>query len=145
MFVWLSNSVHLARRVLQLERQNTSLRRELERHKSQTGQISEEVNTRKHPNIHNIRVCVCVGSTVNGFKFNLWSKKKSIASQHLFYALVFPPPQPSHINSDKGYFTASMKIIMIYFSWLLRLSANIAANFGLIFLFTFFTSLTDIL
>uniref|UniRef100_A0A8C3AKP4 Progesterone immunomodulatory binding factor 1 n=1 Tax=Cyclopterus lumpus TaxID=8103 RepID=A0A8C3AKP4_CYCLU len=38
----LKQSVHLARRVLQLERQNTSLRRELERHKSQTGQISEE-------------------------------------------------------------------------------------------------------
>uniref|UniRef100_A0A8C3AN54 Progesterone immunomodulatory binding factor 1 n=1 Tax=Cyclopterus lumpus TaxID=8103 RepID=A0A8C3AN54_CYCLU len=39
----LKQSVHLARRVLQLERQNTSLRRELERHKSQTGQISEEL------------------------------------------------------------------------------------------------------
>lgn len=39
----LKQSVHLARRVLQLERQNTSLRRELESHKSQTGQISEEL------------------------------------------------------------------------------------------------------
>ncbi|KAK2824439.1 hypothetical protein Q5P01_021614 [Channa striata] len=39
----LKQSVHLARRVLQLERQNTSLRRELEKHKSQTGQISEEL------------------------------------------------------------------------------------------------------
>ncbi|KAF3708112.1 Progesterone-induced-blocking factor 1 [Channa argus] len=33
----------LKQRVLQLERQNTSLRRELEKHKSQTGQISEEL------------------------------------------------------------------------------------------------------
>jgi len=32
--------------VLQLERQNTSLTRELERHKSQAGRISEEVNAR---------------------------------------------------------------------------------------------------
>ncbi|XP_060895957.1 progesterone-induced-blocking factor 1 [Labrus mixtus] len=39
----LKQSVHLARRVLQLERQNTSLRRELDTHKSQTGQISEEL------------------------------------------------------------------------------------------------------
>ncbi|XP_068597550.1 progesterone-induced-blocking factor 1 [Brachionichthys hirsutus] len=39
----LKQSVHLARRVLQLERQNTSLRRELDRHKSQSGQISEEL------------------------------------------------------------------------------------------------------
>ncbi|XP_069000612.1 progesterone-induced-blocking factor 1 [Embiotoca jacksoni] len=39
----LKQSVHLARRVLQLERQNTSLRRELETHKSQAGQISEEL------------------------------------------------------------------------------------------------------
>ncbi|XP_030012559.1 progesterone-induced-blocking factor 1 [Sphaeramia orbicularis] len=39
----LKQSVHLARRVLQLERQNTSLRRDLDRHKSQTGQISEEL------------------------------------------------------------------------------------------------------
>uniref|UniRef100_A0A3Q3DKF1 Progesterone immunomodulatory binding factor 1 n=1 Tax=Hippocampus comes TaxID=109280 RepID=A0A3Q3DKF1_HIPCM len=39
----LQQSVHLARRVLQLERQNTSLRRDLERHQSQTGQISEEL------------------------------------------------------------------------------------------------------
>lgn len=39
----LKQSIHLARRVLQLERQNTSLRRELESHKSQTGQISEEL------------------------------------------------------------------------------------------------------
>ncbi|XP_068424244.1 progesterone-induced-blocking factor 1 [Clinocottus analis] len=39
----LKQSVHLARRVLQLERLNTSLTRELERHKSQTGQISEEL------------------------------------------------------------------------------------------------------
>ncbi|KAA8583656.1 hypothetical protein FQN60_014864, partial [Etheostoma spectabile] len=41
----LKQSVHLARRVLQLERQNTSLRKELERHKSQTGHISEELLT----------------------------------------------------------------------------------------------------
>ncbi|XP_061600667.1 progesterone-induced-blocking factor 1 [Cololabis saira] len=40
----LKQSVHLARRVLQLERQNTSLRRELERHQSQTGHISEELS-----------------------------------------------------------------------------------------------------
>uniref|UniRef100_G3P5S2 Progesterone immunomodulatory binding factor 1 n=1 Tax=Gasterosteus aculeatus aculeatus TaxID=481459 RepID=G3P5S2_GASAC len=40
----LKQSVHLARRVLQLERQNTSLTRELERLKSQTGHVSEEVN-----------------------------------------------------------------------------------------------------
>uniref|UniRef100_A0A3Q3KDL0 Progesterone immunomodulatory binding factor 1 n=1 Tax=Monopterus albus TaxID=43700 RepID=A0A3Q3KDL0_MONAL len=39
----LKQSVHLARRVLQLERENTSLRRELDTHKSQTGQISEEL------------------------------------------------------------------------------------------------------
>ncbi|XP_068183456.1 progesterone-induced-blocking factor 1 [Antennarius striatus] len=39
----LKQSVHLARRVLQLERQNTSLRRELDRHKSQSGQIYEEL------------------------------------------------------------------------------------------------------
>ncbi|KAF0027086.1 hypothetical protein F2P81_019827 [Scophthalmus maximus] len=39
----LKQSVHLARRVLQLERQNTSLRREFERHETQTGQISEEL------------------------------------------------------------------------------------------------------
>ncbi|XP_061645004.1 progesterone-induced-blocking factor 1 [Phyllopteryx taeniolatus] len=39
----LKQSVHLARRVLQLERQNTSLRRDLERHQTQTGQISEEL------------------------------------------------------------------------------------------------------
>ncbi|KAM9727074.1 progesterone-induced-blocking factor 1 [Menidia menidia] len=40
----LKQSVHLARRVLQLERQNTSLRRELETQQSQTGQISEELS-----------------------------------------------------------------------------------------------------
>ncbi|XP_037542125.1 progesterone-induced-blocking factor 1, partial [Nematolebias whitei] len=40
----LKQSVHLARRVLQLERQNTSLRRELESHKSQAGQISQELS-----------------------------------------------------------------------------------------------------
>ncbi|XP_061767675.1 progesterone-induced-blocking factor 1 isoform X3 [Nerophis ophidion] len=40
----LQQSVHLARRVLQLERLNTSLRSELERHQSQTGQISEELS-----------------------------------------------------------------------------------------------------
>ncbi|KAM8858855.1 progesterone-induced-blocking factor 1 isoform 2-T2 [Spinachia spinachia] len=39
----LKQSVHLARRVLQLERQNTSLTRELERLKSQTGRLSEEL------------------------------------------------------------------------------------------------------
>ncbi|XP_056148103.1 progesterone-induced-blocking factor 1 [Lampris incognitus] len=39
----LKQSVHLARRVLQLERLNTSLRRELERYNTQTGQISEEL------------------------------------------------------------------------------------------------------
>lgn len=39
----LKQSVHLARRVLQLERQNTSLRRELERHNSQTAKISGEL------------------------------------------------------------------------------------------------------
>uniref|UniRef100_A0A3Q2Q183 Progesterone immunomodulatory binding factor 1 n=1 Tax=Fundulus heteroclitus TaxID=8078 RepID=A0A3Q2Q183_FUNHE len=41
----LKQSVHLARRVLQLERQNTSLRRELDRQQSQTGQLSQEVLT----------------------------------------------------------------------------------------------------
>ncbi|KAM4599025.1 progesterone-induced-blocking factor 1 [Fundulus diaphanus] len=40
----LKQSVHLARRVLQLERQNTSLRRELDRHQSQTGQLSQELS-----------------------------------------------------------------------------------------------------
>ncbi|XP_058507413.1 progesterone-induced-blocking factor 1 [Solea solea] len=40
----LKQSVHLARRVLQLERQNTTLRRELERHESQSGRISEELS-----------------------------------------------------------------------------------------------------
>ncbi|KAM3606502.1 uncharacterized protein V6R79_017601 [Siganus canaliculatus] len=39
----LQQSVHLARRVLQLERQNTSLRRELGRHESQSGRLSEEL------------------------------------------------------------------------------------------------------
>ncbi|XP_034040113.1 progesterone-induced-blocking factor 1 isoform X2 [Thalassophryne amazonica] len=38
----LKQSVHLARRVLQLERENTSQRRELETQKSQTGRISEQ-------------------------------------------------------------------------------------------------------
>lgn len=37
-------SVHLARRVLQLEKQNTLLRRDLERSTAHTGQISEEVS-----------------------------------------------------------------------------------------------------
>uniref|UniRef100_A0A8C5BIG3 Progesterone immunomodulatory binding factor 1 n=1 Tax=Gadus morhua TaxID=8049 RepID=A0A8C5BIG3_GADMO len=41
----LQQSVHLARRVLQLERQNTSLRREVEKHTTQTGHISEELST----------------------------------------------------------------------------------------------------
>ncbi|XP_077469222.1 progesterone-induced-blocking factor 1 isoform X4 [Stigmatopora argus] len=40
----LQQSVHLARRVLQLERENTSVRRDLEKHQSQTGQISEELS-----------------------------------------------------------------------------------------------------
>ncbi|XP_035982421.1 progesterone-induced-blocking factor 1 [Fundulus heteroclitus] len=40
----LKQSVHLARRVLQLERQNTSLRRELDRQQSQTGQLSQELS-----------------------------------------------------------------------------------------------------
>lgn len=48
MFMWLLHSVHLARRVLQLERQNTSLRRDLDRYKSQIGQISEEVKIHTH-------------------------------------------------------------------------------------------------
>lgn len=48
LFVSLPCSVHLARRVLQLERQNTSLSKELDRVKSQTGQISDEVNTHTH-------------------------------------------------------------------------------------------------
>ncbi|CAN9499679.1 unnamed protein product [Ophioblennius macclurei] len=39
----LKQSVHLARRVLQLERQNTSLTRELEKHKSQAGEMSDEL------------------------------------------------------------------------------------------------------
>lgn len=39
----LKQSVHLARRVLQLERQNTSLRRDLDTFKSQTGHMSEEL------------------------------------------------------------------------------------------------------
>lgn len=44
----LKQSVHLARRVLQLEKQNTALRRELERHSTQTGQISEELSAANH-------------------------------------------------------------------------------------------------
>ncbi|KAK5607275.1 Progesterone-induced-blocking factor 1 [Crenichthys baileyi] len=40
----LKQSVHLARRVLQLERQNTSLRRELDRLQSQTGQMSQKLS-----------------------------------------------------------------------------------------------------
>uniref|UniRef100_A0A3P9P461 Progesterone immunomodulatory binding factor 1 n=1 Tax=Poecilia reticulata TaxID=8081 RepID=A0A3P9P461_POERE len=40
----LKQSVHLARRVLQLERQNTSLRRDLDRHQNQTGQMSQELS-----------------------------------------------------------------------------------------------------
>ncbi|PWA25597.1 hypothetical protein CCH79_00001785 [Gambusia affinis] len=40
----LLRSVHLARRVLQLERQNTSLRRDLDRHQNQTGQMSQELS-----------------------------------------------------------------------------------------------------
>lgn len=39
----LKQSVQLARRLLQLERQNTSLRRELDTHKQQSGQISQEL------------------------------------------------------------------------------------------------------
>ncbi|KAK7166160.1 hypothetical protein R3I93_006055 [Phoxinus phoxinus] len=39
----LKQSVHLARRVLQLEKQNTLLRRDLERHTAHSGQISEEL------------------------------------------------------------------------------------------------------
>lgn len=103
--VWLSCSVHLARRVLQLERQNTSLRRELERHKSQTGQISGEVNTHKHTHTHSVHVCACLGTIINGIKFNLTSKKKSFktqstASQYLQHTLVFPSSQISHSNSQ---------------------------------------------
>lgn len=41
----LSASVHLARRVLQLERQNTSLRRELDSHRLKSEQASEQVHT----------------------------------------------------------------------------------------------------
>ncbi|XP_054885770.1 progesterone-induced-blocking factor 1 [Poeciliopsis prolifica] len=40
----LKQSVHLARRVLQLERQNTSLRRDLDRHQNQIGQMSQELS-----------------------------------------------------------------------------------------------------
>uniref|UniRef100_A0A3B4F4R1 Progesterone immunomodulatory binding factor 1 n=1 Tax=Pundamilia nyererei TaxID=303518 RepID=A0A3B4F4R1_9CICH len=64
----LKQSVHLARRVLQLERQNTSLRRELESHKSQTGQISEEWY----------------------LLISKENKLESISSQYL-QTLVFPP------------------------------------------------------
>nr|XP_046196485.1 progesterone-induced-blocking factor 1-like [Oncorhynchus gorbuscha] len=39
----LRQSVHLARRLLQLEKQNTLLRRDLERRNTHTGQISEEL------------------------------------------------------------------------------------------------------
>ncbi|XP_055018519.1 progesterone-induced-blocking factor 1 isoform X2 [Boleophthalmus pectinirostris] len=39
----LKQSVHLARRVLQLERQNTALRRELDANKAQAGQVSQEL------------------------------------------------------------------------------------------------------
>ncbi|KAM9803964.1 progesterone-induced-blocking factor 1 [Neosynchiropus ocellatus] len=39
----LKQSVHLARRVLRLERLNTSLARELDTHKSQSGRVSEEL------------------------------------------------------------------------------------------------------
>lgn len=65
LFVWLSCSVHLARRVLQLERQNTSLRRELDRHKLQSGHISEEVNT------HSNQVHACLGTIINGINLNV--------------------------------------------------------------------------
>uniref|UniRef100_A0AAR2J457 Progesterone immunomodulatory binding factor 1 n=1 Tax=Pygocentrus nattereri TaxID=42514 RepID=A0AAR2J457_PYGNA len=41
----LKQSVHLARRVLQLEKQNTLLRRDLERRSAHTEQISEELQT----------------------------------------------------------------------------------------------------
>ncbi|XP_071187076.1 progesterone-induced-blocking factor 1 isoform X1 [Salvelinus alpinus] len=44
----LRQSVHLARRLLQLEKQNTLLRRDLERRNSHTGQISEELETANH-------------------------------------------------------------------------------------------------
>lgn len=46
----MSASVHLARRLLQLERQNTSLRRELDGHRLQSEHASEEVNTHTHTN-----------------------------------------------------------------------------------------------
>jgi len=39
----LACSVQLARRVLQLERANTSLRKEIEREKARTKQLAEEV------------------------------------------------------------------------------------------------------
>ncbi|KAL2087881.1 hypothetical protein ACEWY4_016709 [Coilia grayii] len=41
----LKQSVHLARRVLQLEKQNVQLRRDLERQNSQTGKITNELET----------------------------------------------------------------------------------------------------
>ncbi|KAK6325893.1 hypothetical protein J4Q44_G00052350 [Coregonus suidteri] len=44
----LKQSVHLARRVLQLEKQNTLLRRDLERRNTHTGQISEELEAANH-------------------------------------------------------------------------------------------------
>uniref|UniRef100_A0A8C7ZE74 Progesterone immunomodulatory binding factor 1 n=1 Tax=Oryzias sinensis TaxID=183150 RepID=A0A8C7ZE74_9TELE len=44
----LKQSVHLARRVLQLERQNTSLRRELERLQTESKQTSEELSAANH-------------------------------------------------------------------------------------------------
>uniref|UniRef100_A0A674BWH2 Progesterone immunomodulatory binding factor 1 n=1 Tax=Salmo trutta TaxID=8032 RepID=A0A674BWH2_SALTR len=44
----LKQSVHLARRLLQLEKQNTLLRRDLEKRNTHTGQISEELEAANH-------------------------------------------------------------------------------------------------
>ncbi|MEQ2216571.1 hypothetical protein XENOCAPTIV_018469, partial [Xenoophorus captivus] len=94
----LKQSVHLARRVLQLERQNTSLRRELDRLQSQMGQMSQEVLTQRdalHPG-------VCLpGSHLYWEKSNvllmfLLNEVKYIHAN----TLVFPTPKLSHSNGD---------------------------------------------
>lgn len=73
LFVWLPRSVHLARRVLQLERQNTSLRRELDRCKLQSGQVSEEVNT--HTQSAHVRACL--RTAINGISLKFMPLKRN--------------------------------------------------------------------
>lgn len=110
-FVWPLCSVHLARRVLQLERQNTSLRRELEIHKSQAGQISQEVHTHTH------HTQSASGSSLFGFTFHVLlifikTRRVHTCQTHLF----FPPPQLSHSNSAYSCSAASVKVTVIYYN-----------------------------